>query len=77
MQNRINGGRHQGNYSLIEGNPNAPIDCQNRAGAVLRLCILLICNGIAGPEKAAFRYVVITLAMLALTVGYRIVRRFR
>jgi hypothetical protein len=43
----------------------------------LFLCILLICNGIAGPEKAAYWYVVITLTMLALTVGYRIVRRFR
>lgn len=43
----------------------------------LCLCILLICNGIAGPEKAAFWYVIIALTTLALTVGYRIVRRFR
>jgi hypothetical protein len=43
----------------------------------LFLCVLLICNGIAGPKNAVFWYVLITLTMLVLTVGYRIARKSR
>ncbi len=43
----------------------------------LFLCVLLICNGIAVSENAVFWYVLITLMMLVLTVGYRIARKSR
>lgn len=44
---------------------------------LLCLCILLLSNGIAGPEKAVFWYAVITLSLLALTVGDKIARKTR
>jgi hypothetical protein len=44
---------------------------------LLFVCVLLIFNGIAGPETAVFWYVLTTLTMLALTVAYKVARRLR
>jgi hypothetical protein len=41
------------------------------------LIILLLCNGIAGRQNAAFWYALITVTILVLTVAARIARRLR
>lgn len=41
------------------------------------LIILLLCNGIAGPQKAPFWFALITVTILVLTVAGKVARRSR